>query len=352
MVAYIINIPMNFFYRVIRENYKNPKHEGLIKGVSLLLSWVCVLMVITLLLTTLIPQIVNSAITLTNKWPIFMRETYNLLKGNSLTDGFADSFMEFASSIDWMSFRNIIFGVFRADENVSMITLTTNILNSIGSSAILIFTIVVFSIFVLVYKDMLKYNGNKILYAFFKEETADYINKVFSLSYHTFKDYIFSRMIAVAMLTVFTYVGMRILRIPNAPMISVFVGVSDLIPIFGPIFGALISAILIFIESPVKALIFLIFNIIIQQLQENVFYPAIANAQVGLPAVWVLASVTVGGALFGIVGMLVSIPVASILYTLFHEKVNHKLMEKGFDEADIDAKYEHKFYTEVEDETI
>ena len=221
--------------------------------------------------------------------------------------------------------------------------MTSSLLNSIGSSAVTVFTVVVFSIFVLIYKDMLKLNGNKILYAIFSEKKADYINRVFSISYHTFKDYIYSRMISVALLITLTYIGMIILQIPNAPMISILVGLSDLIPIFGPIAGAGISAVIIFIESPIKALIFLIFDVIIQQVQENVIYPAIATAQVGLPAVWVLASVTVGGSLFGIVGMLISIPVASVLYTLVHEKIEQRLRKRGFSEDDIIDKQKSDF---------
>lgn len=128
------------------------------------------------------------------------------------------------------------------------------------------------------------------------------------------------------------------MRLPNAAMISIVVGLSDLIPIFGPIFGTAFSTILIFIESPVKSLIFLAYSLIIQQIQENVIYPAIAGNKIGLPAVWVMASVTIGGSLFGVWGMLVSIPVVSVIYTLSHEKIHHMLEEKGFDEEKLLAK--------------
>lgn len=342
MLAYIINMPMNFFYKLIRENYKDRRQENLIRGVSLVLSWVCVILFLLLLLNILIPQIVNSALTLSRKWPVFVDETYKLLSNNSLTENYAEKFRDLTKNVNWLSVNGPIFKYINTNER-SILTMTSSLLNSIGSSAVTVFTVVVFSIFVLIYKDMLKLNGNKILYAIFSEKKADYINRVFSISYHTFKDYIYSRMISVALLITLTYIGMIILQIPNAPMISILVGLSDLIPIFGPIAGAGISAVIIFIESPIKALIFLIFDVIIQQVQENVIYPAIATAQVGLPAVWVLASVTVGGSLFGIVGMLISIPVASVLYTLLHEKIEQRLRKRGFSEDDIIDKQKSDF---------
>ena len=342
MLAYIINMPMNFFYKLIRENYKDRRQENLIRGVSLVLSWICVILFLLLLLNILIPQIVNSALTLSRKWPVFVDETYKLLSNNSLTENYAENFRDLTKNANWLSVNGPIFKYINTNER-SILTMTSSLLNSIGSSAVTVFTVVVFSIFVLIYKDMLKLNGNKILYAIFSEKKADYINRVFSISYHTFKDYIYSRMISVALLITLTYIGMIILQIPNAPMISILVGLSDLIPIFGPIAGAGISAVIIFIESPIKALIFLIFDVIIQQVQENVIYPAIATAQVGLPAVWVLASVTVGGSLFGIVGMLISIPVASVLYTLLHEKIEQRLRKRGFSEDDIIDKQKSDF---------
>ena len=185
------------------------------------------------------------------------------------------------------------------------------------------------------------------MYAILSEKKAAYLNKVFSLSYNTFKDYIFSRLIAVVTLSALTFLGMFIMKIPNAGIISLFVGVSDLIPIFGPIAGAGLSAVIIFLESPIKALIFVIYDVIIQQIQENIIYPAIAGEKIGLPAVWVLASITIGGSLFGIWGMLIGIPVASVIYTLFHEFIDNKLKEKNISDEMIEIK-KNKQYT-IED---
>lgn len=337
MIAYIVSIPMNYFDRKLSENFPDAKHKKKIRGLSLFISWIIILCVVVLFLNILVPRIITVIISFFNRWPEFVRETYEALNKYDLTKPFADKFYEYVNSFSWFELRNRVLD-FLSGNKTNILSVTTNVINSVGSSLINIFTIFVFSIFVLIYKDMLKVNGTKIMYALLSERKADYLNKVFSLSYHTFKDYIFSRLIAVVTLSTLTFIGMFIMRMPNAGVISIFIGVSDLIPIFGPIVGAGLSAVIIFLENPVKALIFLIYDVIVQQIQENIIYPAIAGEQIGLPAVWVLASITIGGSLFGIWGMLVSIPVASIIYTLFHEYIDNRLDAKNITDTIIEIK--------------
>lgn len=266
-----------------------------------------------------------------------MQDIYNLLKRYSITAPYADKFMDSLNSVSWNDIKNASLDFLKGREG-DVVSKATNIVSSLSSGVIGVFTMFVFSIFILLSKKMLKINSTRIMYATMSEDRADYLNKVFSLSYNTFKDYIFSRLISVVCLSALTFIGMFVMRIPNAAMISIIIGFSDLIPIFGPIFGTGFSMILIFIESPFKALIFLIYTLIIQQIQENAIYPAIAGNRIGLPAVWVMASVTIGGALFGVVGMLISIPVVSVIYTLSHEKIHKTLKEKNMDEDKIMAK--------------
>ena len=337
VIAYIVSIPMNFFERKLMENFPEEKYRKKILGLSLFISWVLILCGLVFFLNILIPRIISVIFTFFNRWPEFVRETYETMNKYSLTRPYADKFFEYVNSFGWYELRSAVLDFFSGNDK-SLLSFTTGIINSVGSSLVSIFTIFVFSIFVLLYKDMLKTNGTKIMYALLKEDRADYLNKVFSLSYNTFKDYIYSRLISVVTLSALTFVGMFIMRMPNAGVISIFIGVSDMIPIFGPIAGAGLSAVIIFLESPVKALIFLVYDVVIQQIQENIIYPAIAGEKIGLPAVWVLASITIGGSLFGIWGMLVSIPVASIIYTLFHEYIDKRLAEKNITQTIIDIK--------------
>ena len=346
MIAYVVSIPMNFFERKLEEYFPNEKYKKKFAGFSLGISWILIICALILFLNVLIPRIITVIFSFFNRWPEFIRETYDTLNNHSLTRPYADKFYDYVNSFGWYEVRNAVMN-FISGKKTDLFSFTTGILNSVGSSIFTIFTIIVFSIFVLVYKNMLKTNGTRIMYAILSEKKADYLNKVFSLSYNTFKDYIFSRLIAVVTLSGLTFLGMFIMKIPNAGIISLFVGVSDLIPIFGPITGAGLSAVIIFLESPIKALIFVIYDVIIQQIQENIIYPAIAGEKIGLPAVWVLASITIGGSLFGIWGMLIGIPVASVIYTLFHEFIDNKLKEKNISDEMIEIK-KNKQYT-IED---
>lgn len=345
MIAYLVSIPMNYFERKLVANFPDKKYRKRISALSLFVSWVLIICFLVLFLNILIPRIATVILSFFNRWPEFVRETYETLNSHSITRPYADKFYEYVNSFGWYEVRNAVMN-FITDKKTDLFSLTTGVLNSVSSSLISIFTIIVFSIFVLIYKDMLKTNGTRILYALMSEKRADYLNKVLSLSYNTFKDYIFSRLIAVVTLSALTFVGMFIMGIPNAGVISLFVGVSDLIPIFGPIVGAGLSAVIIFLESPIKALIFLIYDVIVQQIQENIIYPAIAGEKIGLPAVWVLAAITIGGSLFGIWGMLVGIPVASIIYTLFHEFIDNRLKDKNVTDKMIDEKKNEKYTME------
>ena len=345
MIAYLVSIPMNYFERKLRANFPDQKYRKRISALSLFVSWVLIICFLILFLNILIPRIVAVIFSFFNRWPEFIRETYETLNSHSITRPYADKFYEYVNSFGWYEVRNAVMN-FIADKKTNLFSLTTGVLNSVSSSLITVFTIIVFSIFVLIYKDMLKTNGTRIMYALMSEERADYLNKVLSLSYNTFKDYIFSRLIAVVTLSTLTFIGMFIMGIPNAGVISLFVGVSDLIPVFGPIVGAGLSAVIIFLESPIKALIFLIYDVIVQQIQENIIYPAIAGEKIGLPAVWVLAAITIGGSLFGIWGMLVGIPVASIIYTLFHEYIDNRLKDKNVTDKMIEEKKNEKYTME------
>ena len=336
-LAFVISIPMNFFERQFSKLDKNGKHKKLISVMSLLISWILVFLAFTILITILVPSIGKVINTFIIKWPEFVKDIYKMLQKYPITEPYADKFMDTLSGISWNNIKNASLEFLKGRES-DVFTKATDLVSSVSSGVIGVFTMFVFSIFILLSKKMLKINSTRILYAITREDRADYINKVFSLSYNTFKDYIFSRLISVVCLSVLTFIGMFVMRIPNAIMISLIVGFSDLIPIFGPIMGTAFSMILIFIESPVKALFFLAYTLIVQQIQENAIYPAIAGDAIGLPAVWVMASVTIGGALFGVWGMLISIPVVSVIYTLSHEKVHKTLVEKNIDEDKIIAK--------------
>ncbi|MDU3199307.1 MAG: AI-2E family transporter, partial [Anaerococcus hydrogenalis] len=309
MLAFIINLPMNFFEKkVFVKVFKTEKTKKLIPALSLITSWILFILGIVIFLNVLIPRISSAVTTLIERFPVFLNDFVKLLNKNQITKRFADDIQRYINSVDWnktlVQVRDYFMG-----EAGNIFDKTTSIINSVSSTLVTVVTSLIFSVFVLINKKDLKILANRIIYSLFKKDTADEINKVASLSYSTLT-------------------GMFILKIPFAAMAAIMVAIADFIPYVGPLIATIIMMILIFIESPIQSLVFLIFLLIAQQVQGSIIYPALAGKTIGLPSIWVIVSIAIGGSLFGVVGMLVSIPIASILYTLMNEKMDKKLKEK------------------------
>ena len=188
-----------------------------------------------------------------------------------------------------------------------------------------------FSLYVLALKEKLGANITKALNALLPQKKVNSILEVASLSNKTFTNFVTGQLAEAFIIGTLCFVGMLIFNMPYAPAVSVLVGATALIPVFGPFIGTGIGAFLILMESPVKVLWFILFIAILQQLEGNLIYPKVVGKSVGLPGIWVLVVVTVGGGLFGIVGMLVGIPVFTVVYTLIKQSQNKKLAAKGME---------------------
>ena len=335
MLAFIINLPMNFFERkVYSKIFKTEKTKKLVPVFSLISSWILFILGIVIFLNVLIPRISKAVTTLIERFPLFLDDLIDLLNKNKLTKNFADDAQKYINSVDWNKTLIQVKDYF-VGEAGNIFDKTTSIINSVSSTIITIAAATIFSVFVLINKKDLKILANRIIYSLFKRSTADEINKVASLSYSSFASYINSKALSSLILGILVFVGMLILKIPFAAMAAILVAIADFIPYVGPLIATVIMMILIFIESPFKSLVFLIFLLIAQQVQGSIIYPALAGKTIGLPSIWVIVSIAIGGSLFGIVGMLVSIPIASILYTLMNEKMDKTLAKKEISENEI-----------------
>ena len=335
MLAFIINLPMNFFERkVYSKIFKTEKTKKLVPVFSLISSWILFILGIVIFLNVLIPRISKAVTALIERFPLFLDDLIDLLNKNKLTKNFADDAQKYINSVDW---NNVLVQVkdYFVGEAGNIFDKTTSIINSVSSTIITIAAATIFSVFVLINKKDLKILANRIIYSLFKRSTADEINKVASLSYSSFASYINSKALSSLILGILVFVGLLILKIPFAAMAAILVAIADFIPYVGPLIATVIMMILIFIESPFKSLVFLIFLLIAQQVQGSIIYPALAGKTIGLPSIWVIVSIAIGGSLFGIVGMLVSIPIASILYTLMNEKMDKTLAKKEISENEI-----------------
>ena len=190
-----------------------------------------------------------------------------------------------------------------------------------------IFAIVI-AVYILAQKERLGAWIRKLLYSIFSEKNTERLVALARLSEKTFSGFVTGQLTEALILGVLCFVGMLIFNIPYPLLVSALIGITALIPIFGAFIGAGIGALLILLESPVKALIFVIFIIVLQQIEGNVIYPRVVGSQVGLPGLWVLVAVTVGSE-FGILGMLLAVPIVSLIYTVIGQIMDARIKEKG-----------------------
>lgn len=187
----------------------------------------------------------------------------------------------------------------------------------------------VFSLYLLAQKETLSRQAWKVIQSLFSQKRARQIVDVAKLTNRTFSSFVTGQLTEAVILGSLCFVGMLILRLPYAGVVSVLVGFTALIPIFGAFIGLGIGAFLILLVHPIQALWFIIFFLILQQVEGNLIYPRVVGKSVGLPGIWVLAAVTLGGNVFGLVGMLIAVPLCSVLYALARQGVNGRLTRKG-----------------------
>lgn len=337
-IAFVIDLPMSFFQEKVFGKFIDPvKHRKLVLALSLILSWLIFFAGIATILIVVIPELIKAIQSAIENLPVFMdsliRYTEKIPRLNKAVIEFRDNF----SSLDINSLSQKVTDYISGDSS-NILTKASSILSNVSSGLVAIAMGFIFSIYVSINKRALKLNFNRLLYANFKEKTADKINYVLKLTYEAFARFLNSRLLSCLILGILNFIGMKILKLPYAGMISVLVGALDIIPYFGPIIAAAMGVILIFIQSPFKSLVFIIFLVSLQQLQENIIYPLFIGKNSGLPAIWIFVSVFLGGRLFGIPGMILFMPLATVIYTITQDRTAFKLNNKNIDRITIGEK--------------
>ena len=206
---------------------------------------------------------------------------------------------------------------------------------SIVSGLTTFFIAVVFAIYILLQKERLTRQCRTVIFAFMKKGRAEALLEVLSLTYKTFSSFLTGQCLEAIILGCMFLIVMTVLNLPYALLVGILIAFTALIPIFGAFIGCAVGAFLIFMVDPVKALIFVVVFLVLQQIEGNFIYPHVVGNSVGLPSIWVLAAVSVGGSLMGVVGMLIFIPIVSVIYALFREVVYLKLKQKKIKIEDI-----------------
>ena len=206
--------------------------------------------------------------------------------------------------------------------NTGIVDKTLDFTGTLVSGIVNLIIALAFSFYLLAQKEKLSSNTKKVLFAFFPKKKVTNLLNIIELTDQTFTNFVSGQLLEAVIIGVLCFIGMLIFGMPYAAVISVLVGFTALIPVFGAFIGTAIGAFLILFVSPVKAIWFVVFIIILQQLEGNLIYPKVVGKSVGLPGILVLTAVSIGGSLMGVLGILISVPVCAVLYTLLKRAVN------------------------------
>ena len=320
VLALILNVLINFIEKKVFGKVKETKTWNKLKRpLSIVMSLILVTLIIFFVMNLLIPQLKNSASLFTDTLPEYKEDVIKIMNRFDMEKSTIKTVSEYFDN-----FSKAITDYIKGNSK-DVISLTTEFATSIFAIISKGIIAIVFAIYIIAQKETLKGQMDKIMRAYLKPKVVNKIYEIASLGYKGFSSFITGQCFEALIIGSLCFVGMLILRLPYASTVSLVIGFTALIPVFGAFIGAAIGAILILMVSPIKAIIFLIFIAIAQQIDNNFIYPKVVGKSLGLPGMWVLLSVTVGASVGGVLGMLIATPLCSLIYTLLGETVNERL---------------------------
>ena len=313
-IAMVMNVPMRFLEVYLWRKSKKPFLCKARRPVAFLLSFLCVLAVIGGIIWIVIPELISAI-------KIIVQNAVELVQRlNGMTDAELAElpFGNILLAVDWNHLLETLQERIKS-ESGNILNTAFGTITSLLGGIINLFISIVFAIHILLAKETLKKQARRILHVWVPKKTEKIIH-VISVANVNFRNFISGQTLEAVILAVLCLIGMWIFGFPYAPMISVLIGVTALVPVVGGWVGGGIGAFMILTDSPMKAVWFLVFFIILQQFEGNVIYPKVMGGRVNLPAMWILAAVTVGGGIAGPIGMLLGVPIVSTAYVLFKEE--------------------------------
>ena len=314
-VAYVINIIMVRVERIYFPKTKNRFVTASRRGVSIVVSLLLVAGIFSLVARLVLPELGKAFAVIGRNVPIFLEEAAAWLEENN-----AGNTADMLKNVDWNSVMDKVADVVKSGFT-SFVNSTLTAVGAVVGSVVNFFIGLIFGIYILSGKEKLHSQVSRIMHAYMKERTVARIRYIYRTANETFSSFIIGQCTEAVILGTLCTIGMLLFRFPYAPMIGAFIGATALIPIVGAYLGAAVGAFMILTVDPLKALLFIIFLVVLQQLEGNLIYPRVVGSSIGLPGIWVLAAVTVGGGLGGIGGMLLGVPVAATAYKLIRNDV-------------------------------
>lgn len=335
-MALILNVPMRFFESFMWPKAKRKFPQKIRRPLAFTLSLVLILGILAGVIILVVPELINALKMIASSSMGFINEMAQLNKTEAITQL---PFGNILARINWSEIANNVEQWIKDQSGTIVNGAMDTVVSLVGGIVDFVFA-VIFSIYILFSKEKLKAQAARLIRAWLPEKGGNYLIHTCDVANGVFRNFVAGQTIEAIILGSLCALGMVILRIPYAPMVSALVGVMSLIPVVGAFIGGGVGAFMIFTESPVKALVFVVFIIVLQQLEGNLIYPKVVGSQVQLPAIWVLAAVTVGGAVAGPTGILLGIPLVSTAYILIREateKREQKLMASKEIPADTES---------------
>lgn len=345
-IAFVINVPMSFLEKKLfgKTKEKGSKAaEKLARPISLLLTIVLVVGVIVLVMFGLIPQLTATIGSLMNSIAEFIPQMQSWVREFTHNNR---EIMDLVNQVEFNPNKAIQWGMSILGNGAgNFMNTTMTAVGSIVSGVTTFFIAFSFACYILFQKEKLHVQVRKVFFAFIPKRKAEVILEVCSLTYRTFANFLTGQCLEAVILGSMFVITLSILKMPYALLIGIIISFTALIPIFGAFIGCVLGSLLIFMVSPKQAILFILVFLILQQIEGNLIYPHVVGSSVGLPSIWVLAAVTIGGNLLGIIGMLIFIPLVSVLYTLFREYVYLRLKKQHIKKV---TKTEVEEYTQEE----
>lgn len=333
VLAFILNVPM----RAIERMLGGIKKQEVRRPVAVLLTLLTVILVLSLVIGLLIPQVLQTGKSFIDKLPGFFnnvqKDFFEFLNNNPQMLAWAQdnidlktlnigSMVKEALDVVTSSVGTIITGTFSA-----IGTVTSGVVDAVIG--------IVFAVYCLFRKEILARQGRRLLYAFLPEKWCDTIVRILRLANSTFSNFLSGQCLEVCILGCMFAVSMAIFQMPYIPLVSVLVAVTAFIPIVGAFAGCILGALFILVDNPVQAVWFVAMFLVLQQIENNLIYPRVVGTSIGLPGMWVLLAVTIGGEMMGVAGMFLMIPMVAVLYVVLREVTNTRLERRGIDASKL-----------------
>ena len=326
-IAFVFNVPM----RAIERQLADIRKAGFRRVLSIVLTILCLVLIIMFVFELLIPQIRLTVESLSQTIPVFVEglaaKLVVMLQDHPEMRAWIQETLNL-ESLDWSSILTEALG-FISNQMSTVMGGAVSVIGSVTGAIINMVVSIAFAIYCLARKEILARQGRRLLYSLVSEKHADETIRVLRLTNSTFSNFISGQCLEACILGCLFAVSMAIFKMPYISLVSVVIAVTALIPVVGAFVGCILGAFFILVNNPIQALTFVIMFLIIQQLENNLIYPRVVGTSIGLPGMWVLVAVTVGGDLMGVGGMLLMIPVTSVIYALLREFTDKRLVERG-----------------------